>query len=50
MHQVYDSGAPAEYSLNVPVRVVFPLTQQGRHAHLYISELNTEPALSPVNA
>jgi hypothetical protein len=31
-------------------RVAFPFTQQGRHAQLVISELNTEPASSPVNA
>ncbi len=31
-------------------RIAFPITQQGLHSRIVISELNTEPARSSVNA
>ena len=36
--------------MNVAVGVAFPLSGQGRHAGVVISELNTWPACAPVNA
>jgi len=42
--------ADSALAYGAPRRIAFPFTQQGRHLRLVISELNTEPTVSPVNA
>jgi hypothetical protein len=51
MHQVYDSGESTNgLTLTSNGYFAFPFRQQGQHSQFVISELNTEPALSSVNA
>ena len=51
MHQVYDSGeSTSTLTLTRCGHVAFPFRQQGQHSQSVISELNTEPAHSSVNA
>ena len=51
MHVVLDSvQATSNSPFTLNVTVAFPLTQQGRPRRELISELNTQPGLSPVNA
>ncbi len=50
-NQVYDSGEPAsKFTIMLDGYFVFPFRQQGQRSLFMISELNTEPAHSSVNA
>jgi hypothetical protein len=44
--------SPAELRLYLILisRITFPFTQQGQHAYVWISQLNTQPIVSPVSA
>lgn len=51
MRRVSDSAAsPVDSPNSVNWRVAFPLSGQGRHAGVVISEVNTWPACTPVPA
>jgi len=51
MHRVFDSAVPTSGSRPIVARrMAFPTSEQGRHTELLISELNTWPACTPVNA
>jgi hypothetical protein len=51
MRRVSDSAAsPADSPKSVNWRVAFPMSGQGRHAGVVISEVNTWPACTPVSA
>ncbi len=51
MRGVSDSAGPVHDSLTNALHcVAFPIVQRGRHPGGVISELNTRPALPPVNA
>ena len=51
MHRVFDSAASTDdLRFSVARDVAFPLSGQGRHAEVVISELNGWPACAPANA
>ena len=51
MRRVFDSAASDDATRGCGIaRVAFPLSGQGRHTEVVISELNGWPACTPVNA
>ena len=50
MPRVSDSGVEGPLAPYAALHVAFPISRQGRHTEVVISELNTWPVCTPVNA